>query len=332
MQRLRSLDIAKGVAIILVVLFHTVRGYESAGLISGNFGMHVADNAAYAVNVQIFFLVAGYLVFPLTDNLRFQVGRFFTLYYPYITWSVLSWAIAFALSSAVSSPTDVDELLTIPFEPFQHYWFLMALMLSTAALYFTRTPRALLIGSVVALLYSASGLDWAEAGYAFPFMAVGAYLRIKQLDPPADLSMAFFAVAAVLIWSCFAPQFDPANRSIIDMRSPLMIPLSMGGCYAVYAFSTKLEGTRIGETLAMLGEQSMPIYLTHILFGSGTRIVLTYGAPWLDPAVSLVLSLAAGFVGPILVSMLAGRLDMSRISGFEALQVYGNDRPRPMAS
>jgi len=68
-----------------------------------------------------------------------------------------------------------------------------------------------------------------------------------------------------------------------------------------------------------LGERTMPIYLTHIIFAAGMRVVLTrLGLK--DVATVVLVSTAAGVVLPLILFEISRRLGMAGILGFEPLR------------
>jgi len=75
MSRNTTLDNAKGVAILAVVIGHVLRGFNAAGWIADSLPLKLTDAVLYGFHVQTFFLIAGFLTFPKAASARFQYER-----------------------------------------------------------------------------------------------------------------------------------------------------------------------------------------------------------------------------------------------------------------
>ena len=71
-----------------------------------------------------------------------------------------------------------------------------------------------------------------------------------------------------------------------------------------------------GGSLAEIGRLTMPIFLLHVLFIAGCRIVLARFAHLTNPAVLLVILVAAGLIGPLLTERVLRPLKLQRWLGF----------------
>ncbi len=317
MNRLPALDNAKGIAIVAVVVFHVLRGFQSAGMIDGGIAARFADAFAYGFHVQTFFVIAGYLAWPRADKLAFQRDRQASLYYSYLFWSIVSWMVAYALSGRVNTAVTTEELLYLPVRPIEHFWFLLVLMIGTAALAVPRTPAALLMGiGVLAAMTLLDIVHWYAVCECLIFTLTGAWLRAGPGLPPVRSWAAWLGVALLAIGAWIS----------VTVKTPL-IPIwliwsSLGGVYACYALASHITGyPMLSGILGFLGRHSMPLYLLHIFGGSGTRIVLKMAAPQMPPSIAVLLSILGAFIVPLMIYGVARRLGMSRWIGLDPITV-----------
>jgi peptidoglycan/LPS O-acetylase OafA/YrhL len=89
---------------------------------------------------------------------------------------------------------------------------------------------------------------------------------------------------------------------------------SVVGVLAVLVLAYLVAPGAVGRGLAYLGERSLPIFLAHIIFASGTRIVLEKaGVDGL--AVHLVLGTLAGIVGSLVLFAISRSLGWTWLFG-----------------
>ena len=79
---------ARGLTIILVVLFHTVRGIAGAGLLEPNSRLLAVDFAVYTFHMPAFFFFSGLFMRRTLQRppAIFWLGRVRSLLLPYVIW------------------------------------------------------------------------------------------------------------------------------------------------------------------------------------------------------------------------------------------------------
>ncbi|WP_443969457.1 acyltransferase family protein [Sphingobium sp. CR28] len=325
MNRLPALDNAKGIAIAAVIVFHVLRGFHSAGMIDGGIAARFADAFAYGFHVQTFFVIAGYFAWPRADKLAFQRDRQFSLYYSYLFWSIVSWMVAYALSGRVNTAVTTEELLYLPVRPIEHFWFLLILMIGTAALAALRTPRAILMGiGVLAAMTLLDVVHWYAVCECVIFVLTGAWLRAGPGLPPVRSWAAWLGVVLLAIGAWIS----------VTVKTPL-IPIwliwsSFGGVYACYALASHIAGyPMLSRIFSFLGRHSMPLYLLHIFGGSGTRIILKMVVPQMAMPGAVMLSILGSFLVPLVIYGLARRMGITKWIGLDPIVVQP---PRPMTT
>lgn len=170
----------------------------------------------------------------------------------------------------------------------------------------------------VTLIVLASLAFWGWEGvYAFtrglPLVAwflLGAWVTFDRFTHWAAQRRpgSLLAIAAVGSVACVAAGSTPwvTVPTIIDPQRGIVSVLAgvwavLGALAAALAVSTLLGRQGIpGAVLAYPGRLSLQIYLAHVVFTAGTRVVLVR-IGIVDPATHLALGTAAGIAGPLVL-------------------------------
>ena len=303
-QRENWPDIAKGIGITLVVYGHVARGLFNAGIPLDPLWYQRIDGFIYAFHMPLFFWVSGYLYFfsiqkkstvaVLQDKLR-------TVAYLYVLWSLVHGLIEVAMSHYTNGQLALHDVLAL-WQPRAHFWFLYVLFLvfaiATLVYRFERgwvTVCALLVSI---LWYQSPGV--LEMGY--PLVLVGPWLVYFA----AGVAMAQFKPVVFRQAGWVLPMLLAALA--LGSNGPLL--LASFGVVAVLALSRWLDAQGHGmarSALIYLGQLSLPIYLLHVLSGSGIRIVLQKFIGVQNLGVHLIAGMALALLMPILVHQLSMR-------------------------
>lgn len=278
-------DLAKGVGIILVVYGHVARGLDAAGLYPDQHSFFLIDSVIYSFHMPLFFVLSGLYFLPTFK--RYGAGpligrKIDSLIYPYIVWSVIQGGIEIALSHFTNAHTGIGAILDILWQPHDQFWFLYALFF--VFLLFTLMFRFALHGSAswLALLLllvafagnvhvSVPAVDYV-VNYGV-FFACGVLLSQYPavLGASAGPRTIGSAVIAFALAQVALHDFALPPGALGRMLTLLLVLLSIG---CVLAFCRSLRPSAF-RWLDVLGKNSMPIYLMHIIFASGTRVVLS---------------------------------------------------------
>jgi fucose 4-O-acetylase-like acetyltransferase len=310
MPRDASLDIAKGIAILAVVVFHVTRGFVAADLIDNTPTLQFWDTVAYGFHIQTFFLIGAYLAWPKAGSLQFQIERQANLYYVYLFWSVSTWLVTYALNRYVNRPVTLDDLWTIPITPIAHFWFLLVLMIGTFLLMFLRSVAALLIGMAVLLgLQHVDVLMWYGVKDFSFLMLVGALLRAGPGLPKPRwyLGLAGFAVLVAYAWQ---------RGSSLAVAPEFRLIAELGGCYACYVAAHAISlRPATGAVIGFLGRHSLAIYLLHVLGAAGARLIIHAIAPGLPVAITVTAAMVCGIVVPLAMERITAALGIDQLVG-----------------
>lgn len=285
----QRLDVARGAAIIAIVLVHATRGLQSAGQLS----VTVQDMTTRGVGLwclTVFTFVGGTFVpravekMGLGPYLRDRTARFALVY---LIWMVLQGALKWLAGGQVNHRTSVGQLLQI-WRPDGQLWYLPFLILVTVVFVPMRPwlpNRALVVlGIATAISLAFWGYDGGYIGtqgiglvvFFVAGLVVGTARVLVVLD---RFSVAQAAVVSVLVLVAAGALSVRADvvvatdfwREHTVARTAMGFILTVVGSAAILLFG---QAARSSTLLALCGRRSLDIYLAHIIMVSGTRIVL----------------------------------------------------------
>jgi fucose 4-O-acetylase-like acetyltransferase len=324
MSRDLSLDVAKGVGIILVVIGHAWRGLETAGMIGNPALFHVIDTLIYNFHMPLFFLLSGMtfqdwaLRRPMSEAAISRVTR---LLWPLVLWSYLFAAARLAAGDAANTQlSGWQSLLFFPLPPRDHFWFLWALFLQHLAILalirlVTGPLSATAWAALAALVVLATSLlplglnpwTFGAATYAGAFLT-GLALGQTVWRPKGTTSLL---VAALVFIGLQALSFQMPHTLLI--RQILGIVLALAALAMIRILFTG-QSTKALRLLVWLGVSSMGIYLAHTIFSAGTRAVL--GRFTQDLSLHMIAGTLAGIIGPLIIYAIIRRIGRPSWIGF----------------
>nr|WP_274617541.1 acyltransferase [Nesterenkonia sp. AY15] len=322
-----TIDIAKALAIILIVLGHVWRALEPAELVEDPLLTQV-DSVIYMSHLSVFAFLAGLFV---ASGMRrdgawhYARARSVTFLWLYMLWSTLQLLLKIGMGSAVNDPVHPVELLMI-WEPKEQFWFfgwITVMMLLAAVAKPWRSQRAAVVTLGLAALGSAVvwGLNWrilGGEGLALTvFFFLGVVLTGKRLLSWVQRFGVGWAGGVVIgagaVWVVLGYTLLATPPTAYgDIRTAPSVALgfigSSAGVLAILAVALLLA--RMGHRarwLARIGELSLVIFVAHIFFTASTRIVLgMLGVEAL--AVHVALPTLGGVIGPLMIYAVAQRL------------------------
>lgn len=307
-------DTARGLTIILVVLFHAMRGISGSGLLPRDSVLYLLDFTVYTFHMPAFFFFSGLFVRrALARPPRiFWPGRIRALLWPYALWMTLEIGMLIATSSVSNVGAFHISIAYYLWSPIAPFWFLYSLFCITAVLYAVRRlpDWGMLLLAIVLYGLSYAAYDTAPAlvfltvrGFLFVTlgMIVGPRMT-RQLPPLAAAVLAAALFTAVYLVS--APLFLAHSRPEIVLSAGLM------GTAGIVLLSQALDRAWLATPLTplrFLGRISLTLLVVHILGTAGARIVLLHVLHVRDVWVHLAVDTAAGLALGVAVQWLATR-------------------------
>mgnify|MGYP001166117590 CR=1 FL=1 len=319
-SRVRWIDIARGLGILLVVYAHAARGLVLANDLPATGWPIILDTIIYAFHMPLFFLLAGLHLERSVARGRkaFIVDKLQTIAWPYFLWSLVQGGLKLTVSPFTNHPITTADLIAIPVAPIEQFWFLYVLFFCQLFVALVLPRRWLLaILTLVATLvwvWSADGSIFFRILHYLPYVVVGLFAppvlaRLAE-RPRVQLGVALG------VWLAFAFIIQPIPDPV--QPAAIIYALALLGSIGTIAISMLLAraGPLLGW-LEYLGRLSMPIFLMHTIFSAAMRAALEIAGLG-DPAMMLVLVTAAGILLPVLAYRIAMAMNLTRLLGFGA--------------
>ena len=131
-ERIQWLDIVKGIAILGVVLQHTLQRLMTYYNLKDDVILNYLNRIVVSCNMELFFFISGVIFFLQRERYQnnpkwFVKTRFIDLMIPYLILGPIIWLGKFALSSMVKNQVSVDDLLEMFVTPIAFMWFIYIL-------------------------------------------------------------------------------------------------------------------------------------------------------------------------------------------------------------
>lgn len=320
------IDVAKGLAIIAIVFGHVWRGLYAADLIENNSLYVAVDTTVYMSHLTVFAFTAGLFVqrgMQRQGAWRYALNRDTHFLWLYLLWSALQGLVKIAAAQLVNSPISLLDVVQV-WIPDGQLWFFgwigVMLVLTAATRPWVSTSRSFV---VLSLVTAGSLITWGWNGTVIGTqgLALSTYFFIgvlwrgdRALRVAASSSIATQLVVALLglgsmvalslSGSATPPTTSAGNTDAYSVLLGLIG--STAGLAGVLAVSALISKTRGSEVIALLGRKSLVIFVAHIVFASGCRILLTrLGLENLY--LQALIGTVAGITGPLVLNAIAER-------------------------
>ncbi|MGW4016844.1 acyltransferase family protein [Rhodococcus ruber] len=312
----QSIDVAKGVAIIAIVLGHVLRGLATSRIIdSDGEAFQTADRLIYMAHLSVFALLSGLFVRQGIEKrgqipyLQSRVGLFL---YLYIVWELLQGFSALILEPEGRS---IGTVLSL-WRPDSQMWFFGWLILMTVTVVLPR-PRgsSARVGAVIAVVGAVSLTQWGSLGVYFClqgialaiFFFVGTAIgqdryRAAVMLPYATFGGAVCALLYVVLTAGFdaiPPTTGGTHRDALGVALGVIASFAVVVAVAIMSRYLARIGT-VASGLGFAGTRSLEIFVAHIFALNAARVALDrIGVD--SPALHIVAGTAAGVLVPLLL-------------------------------
>ena len=332
-KRLKYIDIAKAIGIILMVIGHCIPGKIA--------------NYIYLFHMPMFFMITGYVFKPeenLNGYIDFIKRKIKSLYIPFVMFNILFLVlnnllidIGF-LEVGYSNCVRIDTFAQFVKELIKIF-FLVNMMEICRALWFVRVMFvSIIIYSGIRLILKKGYINNVVflisliSGYAVSEITMGG--AIKQNIALVLLGMAFIALGDLyrsircnIHFSKYVDGFAVAVSFIIlyimnengahinmvqlELANPILITItSMLGTFMVFEISTWLSNTKIKTLMCYIGKHTMPILGLHYVAFKIVNVI--YAIKYEDHHILMnptsyfnpicgVLNVALGIIVPIML-------------------------------
>jgi fucose 4-O-acetylase-like acetyltransferase len=337
-RRDASVDVARGIAIIAIVLTHVLRGLNAAHLLGHGAWMPAADRVLYLWELSVFAFLGGIFVARSVGkrSLRtYVLERTFQFLVVYLLWTAVQGAAQLWAAHVVNNPSSIGLLLRV-WAPTGQLWYLPFLVVVT--LVFVpmrpwqpkRAPWLLGFSAVlsIALWGLAGGVIGTQGVGLVVFFVGGMILGVDRLR--SALQSIPFVAAGVGGVGLFAvgvliAVYKQPTPPTIGWSSRTELTVALGVALSVVMSAAVLLFARAAGSwgfLAVCGRRSLDIFLAHIILTSGSRIILVKLG--VHSVVLLVaIGLVAGVLGSLVVATALRRVGLAWV--FD-----GPKLPRPL--
>jgi fucose 4-O-acetylase-like acetyltransferase len=331
-RRDQSLDIAKGIGIVLVVLGHCLDGLKASNFFSPTLlWPTLAIYVIYLFHMPLFFVVSGHLTSGKHRPVKTTLARLVpSIVYPYFLWSILQGLVQVYLTKYTTSHVPISVLYKILWIPIVPYWFLYALFFCHVGyLVIRRFSHPVQFGIAFAIfsgtLFFIDPLSGAhlqivmETVHGFLFFVIGviSVSQVRQLGLWAAIAASVLFVLLAMVF--YQSQWSGAKGSLA------VLPAALAGIVATLAWSRLLaaKSNRFSNTLAFLGRYSMSIYVMHIFFTAAVRIVLKRLGT--EPTVTgtlleIIAATALGVALPLAINWLISKFELDSWFGIQHME------------
>lgn len=293
-KRIEWIDIARGIAILFVIIGHSLGNY-----ISSYFA-----NLIYVFHLPIFFILSGYL-YHKKDKRKFLKSSYFNLIMPYIATVVISlalYSIYLIHNNSIIAPSRIrsykEYLISVLYGagspvklPFMHYqitaigaiWFLLAFFIGTqlfnCVMSINISKNNLIIKGIIIAVLTFMGtylqtyiyLPWSlnAALFSQSFFYAGYVIRkFSFLNYKGKLPV--FISIVIWIMTATLGLFGLDNVSFPNVYIGIVGGIASG--YAVIRFSMFLDRKwngrifkKLKSTLCFYGAESLSIFCFHLI-------------------------------------------------------------------
>ena len=299
-ERVGWVDTGRGIAILLVALFHSANWLIGAGF-DIPYWREINDSLS-SMRMPLFFVLSGlfapkWLLKPWRDLWTVKVRLYLWVF---LLWEVVG-SIVFLINQTVTGVGfgvrhAILDLVASPVLPRFELWFIWALSIFFIVAKLCRrvNPRLQLVVAGAVSVVALSGLDTPNVGWSgslkyYFFFLAGIYLR-SWIIRIGTVDNRLLVGAAMFVW--VAVTTTVALLGLRDVFGLYFLNCLVGVVGGI-AFSRTLRGVR---WLGMIGRITLPIYLAHtpivILISSVLSLPILLSA-FADIAPVLPLILAA---------------------------------------
>lgn len=280
----RSLDVAKGLAILAIVVSHVLRGLAAADDVNRTSTAFLeVDDALYSWHVAVFALVAGVFLprgVEKRGTAAYLRPRLILFAWLYVVWTVVQAGEKLLEGVVGDGPADVGAFFLSFVIAYGQLWWLGFMVLASLAGAFVQpwvSRRRAVLSSLAVLAVSLLAWGWTGPWLFLEGIALLAFFWAGMLagrggTASVTTSRATVWVAAVglVVGSVLLVLADPmppsswlGARTLPALGLGVVTAVSL--CAGVLALSGLLARTRLVTPLALVGERSLEIFLGHII-------------------------------------------------------------------
>lgn len=287
-KHIESIDVLKGITIILVVIGHAVQGVVSSQHLTLNTeysSIFILKQIIYGFHMPLFFIIAGLFINSWTKR-GFKeaiLQKIIRLLVPYFIWSAIT---AIAMQFAINYTNNglgIKDFLLSPIIPFSQYWFLYVLFFIHMIYYILVNIKIcngkllfLLLSIILYLLNPLINDIWISNNLFkyMIFFSLGSYtldfVNLKQFK----CNTIILPTLLFLLLNIIYVNILYLDNYLLNYYFGFIVAI-IGSwfCFLLSYYSVNIMH-KIKKICCFFGKKSMEIYCIHLLILAGIRIVL----------------------------------------------------------
>tara|TARA_B100001063_G_scaffold246514_1_gene286040 strand:+ start:8348 stop:9322 length:975 start_codon:yes stop_codon:yes gene_type:complete len=280
-MRLAWLDLAKGIGISLVVIYHTIEGVLTSKLNPTYFEVKLAEYLSLWI-IPMFFIVSGVLARKGIKYSNFNVVKFKLInwLYLYIIWSMIIYIVRLSLNNITNTDMSPEDILKIIWDPMPTIWFIYALFLCFFITWLFKKINAFVVFFIA---FSAQFLNVYYSGWfpdsifvrlawVFPFYYFGYHFAEFILSD--KISRKFEVLSLCLFLSSTICLFIFEEQVNLYLKPFVSFFLAFTFIYICRFFIGFAKYKKLSDFFTYIGSISLFVYLTHFPFPAASRILL----------------------------------------------------------
>lgn len=329
-NRLNWPDTLKGVAIVLVVLYHSLFSVEYLfKSIEQNEVYYFIHDFISWIHIPLFFFVSGFFLEKSLDKgFRNSIkNKFKSLYLPYLIWSFIFGIFYLILSSMpglITNQLSTNEFLLSPLKPFTFLWFLYALFFSSTLFLglkkVLKSSQVFVISLILLFLSPYIAFLPFNAGVSanFIYLVLGSIIFKKIQNSNLHsmkavfilLAVNFISINSILNFFHFEEIFS--NDVLLTVLTIIIKAVGiLSGILAITFLCITLE--KKDKIFSYLGRNSLYIYLLHPIFVVASRFIEIKIFD-MNNLVLLIATMAiSGIIFPIIARKILEKMSLRRV-------------------
>jgi fucose 4-O-acetylase-like acetyltransferase len=274
--RMLWMDILRGVAICLVVVYHcTVYMYEKYP--EAFSALKYAGELVGPLRMPVLFFLSGMLLAGSIKKgpKRYALGKINNLIYPFVVWTLVLYFLYEVREIALGLPSEIELLKALVYDPWHHLWFLHYLGVFYVLGYFL-FKAGFIVSALVAVCLYAVGYP---AGYGyftalFMFFIAGAFAnRSSSLGAWIDKhEMRLVGGGLLVITLCM---FGVLSGLLsIAKHNVIYCIVAAAALPTLISLAKRAERYRFAPALAYLGRNSLVLYMVHVPVGIAIPLLI----------------------------------------------------------
>lgn len=306
-SRIGWVDYAKGICIILVVMYHVVGGLNWH--FDGEGWMQPVVDFARPFRMPDFFLISGLF---LSRTLFGPTATYFDrkllhFIYFYVLWLTLQLPVL-EYRALLDAPTYFAKLYILAlFEPTNTLWFVHMLAVFYVVTWLVRGVNKYLVLAVAIGLQTAYQFGLIDTGWNVidRFANRYVYFYFGYMAAPFVFALAERIASRRAVFLSILPAWGVANWMMVGANMHNMpgtsLILGMAGAFAVCAVSASLDRSNLLTGLRFAGQNSIVIYLSFLFPKLAMeQVFLRFGLPFDSLGWASLISLTLAVVIPLI--------------------------------